>query len=76
MQHEIEIRQATPGDGHGVRKVVNDALAVYVDRIGRPPVPMEVDYDAAIRDRDFWVADDEGPSSGWPCSRPPTTIFR
>ncbi len=33
---------------------------MYVDRIGRPPAPMEADYDAAIEAGDVWVADDGG----------------
>ncbi len=39
--------------------VARDAYSIYVERIGRPPAPMEADYVAAIRDSESWVAEDD-----------------
>jgi GNAT superfamily N-acetyltransferase len=42
------IRRATPADRDTVESIVNEAYAVYIDRIGRPPGPMLDDYGVLI----------------------------
>jgi GNAT superfamily N-acetyltransferase len=50
------IRQAVAGDIPAVRDCVNDAFSPYISRIGSPPAPMLLDFDAHTRDRHVWVA--------------------
>jgi ribosomal protein S18 acetylase RimI-like enzyme len=42
------IRLASPADRSAVERVVHEAYAVYIDRIGKPPGPMFDDYAALI----------------------------
>lgn len=42
------IRRANPADRDAVEHIVNEAYAVYIDRIGKPPGPMLDDYGALI----------------------------
>ena len=42
------IRRANPADRATVESIVNEAYAIYVDRIGKPPGPMLDDYGALI----------------------------
>jgi len=42
------IRPAVPADRAAVERIVHEAYAVYVDRIGKPPGPMLDDYAALI----------------------------
>ncbi|MBR0652330.1 GNAT family N-acetyltransferase [Roseomonas terrae] len=46
-------RRATPADAAAVRDVTRAAYAPWVPLIGREPMPMRVDYDAAIRQHRF-----------------------
>ena len=41
--HGLEIRPARAGDVEDVRRLVRDAYAVYIPRIGREPAPMGAD---------------------------------
>ncbi len=58
MQNQL--RRATPGDAAAVRALVRAAYAKWVPIIGREPVPMTADYDAAVRDHiiDLLIVDD------------------
>ena len=38
------IRAAEPNDVRAIRRIVHDAYAAYVPRIGREPAPMRADY--------------------------------
>jgi len=42
------IRPASPADRAAIERLVHEAYAVYVDRIGKPPGPMLDDYAALI----------------------------
>jgi ribosomal protein S18 acetylase RimI-like enzyme len=44
------IRLATEADRRAVERIVHDAYATYVSRIGKPPGPMLDDYAALIAD--------------------------
>ena len=50
------IRPATEADGDVVTAIATAAFEHYIPRIGLPPVPMLVDYPAAIRAGKVWVA--------------------
>ena len=56
---EAEIRAATPADQGEVERIVSDAYAKYVSRIGRPPGPMLDDYAARTAEGTVFVAADE-----------------
>jgi len=57
----IEMRRARAEDAQSVRQLVREAYARWVPVIGREPMPMLADYDAAIRDHeiDLMVGDGE-----------------
>jgi GNAT superfamily N-acetyltransferase len=50
--------------------LARDAYAIYVERIGRPPAPMEADYVAVIRDSESWVSEDDSGLTGLLVLRP------
>jgi ribosomal protein S18 acetylase RimI-like enzyme len=54
------IRRATPADRGAVEITVNEAYAVYIDRIGKPPGPMLDDYGALIDAGAVHVLEAEG----------------
>ena len=54
------IRAAAPGDVAGIRSCVGAAFERYVERIGKPPGPMLLDFPALIGEGRVWVADAEG----------------
>jgi GNAT superfamily N-acetyltransferase len=45
----IEIRPATPGDAARIRDLTRSAYAKWATLIGREPLPMQADYDRAVR---------------------------
>jgi ribosomal protein S18 acetylase RimI-like enzyme len=49
------VRPAAPADAAGVRACVVSAFEHYVERIGKPPAPMLLDFDAEIRANRVWV---------------------
>ncbi len=54
------IRLALPHEAAVVRDVVHAAYAHYIDRIGKPPGPMQDDYARRIADQQAWVLEDAG----------------
>jgi GNAT superfamily N-acetyltransferase len=46
-------RRATPADAGAIRTLVREAYARWVPVIGREPLPMQADYDAALRSHRF-----------------------
>lgn len=54
------IRAATANDTVAVKDCVDAAFGHYVERIGKPPGPMLVDYPAEIKAGHTWVAEIEG----------------
>jgi ribosomal protein S18 acetylase RimI-like enzyme len=64
------IRQATIRDTEAVRECVREAYSKYVERIGREPAPMLVDYEAAIVAGEAWVLVDGDETTGVLVMRP------
>jgi ribosomal protein S18 acetylase RimI-like enzyme len=52
------VHRAEPAEAPVLREIVDRTYAVYVERIGRRPAPMDDDYDAKIRRGEVFVADD------------------
>lgn len=50
------VRAAQPSDAAAVCALVDAAYRHYIERIGTKPMPMTVDYDAAVADGAVWVA--------------------
>ena len=50
-----QLRRARPSDAAAVRRLVHAAYAHYEPLLGRTPMPMLTDYDAAIRDHEVWL---------------------
>jgi GNAT superfamily N-acetyltransferase len=46
----LEIRPATPEDAASIRDLTRAAYAKWVALIGREPLPMQADYDRAVRE--------------------------
>ena len=51
----IRARRATTADAEPITALVEKAYAHYVERLGRRPAPMDVDYVTEIRDREVWI---------------------
>jgi len=51
-------RRATEADVAAIRSVVRAAYEEYLERMDRPPAPLERDYTEAIRGGGVWVAGD------------------
>ena len=51
---------ATPADAAGVRSCVVAAFEHYVERIGKPPAPMLLDFDAEIHAGHVWLLSSDG----------------
>jgi N-acetylglutamate synthase-like GNAT family acetyltransferase len=49
------IRRATTADLTDIRRLIADAYTKYIERIGRPPSPMNADYVAALEHSRVWV---------------------
>ena len=63
MQPEREdllIRPAVPADAGAAGELVRAAYAHYVQRIGREPVPMTLDYARVVANGATWVAEEGG----------------
>lgn len=55
MQPIPPVRLAVPADAPGVRSCVVAAFEHYVERIGKPPAPMLLDFDAEIQAGHVWL---------------------
>jgi GNAT superfamily N-acetyltransferase len=53
---ESIIRLALEVDIPEIRACVDAAFSPYISRIGTPPAPMLLDFDAHVRDKHIWVA--------------------
>lgn len=54
---EITIRAAREEDVPAIKTCVDGAFGKYIERIGKPPAPMLLDYPATIREGKVWVAE-------------------
>lgn len=57
---DLSFRPATPDDAAAVRALVRAAYARWVPVLGREPRPMQADYEAAVREHDFDIAERDG----------------
>jgi ribosomal protein S18 acetylase RimI-like enzyme len=72
----LELRPATAGDVAAVCRLVRDAYALYVPRIGREPAPMTADYDTLVAEGAVTVAVEAGAIVGVLVMRPqPNSLF-
>lgn len=60
MQPLPSVRLAVPADAAGVRSCVVAAFEHYVERIGKPPAPMLLNFDAEIQAGHVWLLSSEG----------------
>ena len=54
------IREAIASDADAVKACVVAAFEIYVERIGKPPAPMLLDFPAEIEARHVWLAESSG----------------
>ena len=54
------IRPATPADAAAVAECVKAAFSLYIERIGKPPAPMLLDFPAVISAGQAWVGELDG----------------
>ena len=52
---ELRLRRATARDAEAIRRLVHAAYSHYEPLLGRTPLPMLTDYDAAVRDHEVWL---------------------
>jgi N-acetylglutamate synthase-like GNAT family acetyltransferase len=58
------VRRAVPADVPAIGRLVEEAYAKYVPRIGRKPAPMTVDYAAELAAARVWVVELDGHAVG------------
>lgn len=51
-REDVSISPASVADADAIKQLVTAAYTKYVDRIGREPAPMTIDYRAALVDPD------------------------
>jgi GNAT superfamily N-acetyltransferase len=61
---EIAIRPARKYDLPLIKKCVDDAFGKYIERIGKPPAPMLLDFSTQISLGRVWVAEYQGEVRG------------
>jgi ribosomal protein S18 acetylase RimI-like enzyme len=61
---EVRLRSATVRDAEAVAALVDAAYQHYIERIGRRPMPMTLDYSDEIRDKQVTVAEDRDELAG------------
>ena len=59
MQAAVSFRKATKEDSDWLMICTQQAYSIYIPILGRKPVPMTLDYEAAIDDYDIWIAERE-----------------
>jgi len=64
MNFDQSIRQATPTDADWLTSCTDEAYGIYVSILGRKPLPMTLDYLAALDDFDVWIAEYAGNNTG------------
>src|SRR4051794_36384520 len=55
---QLKLRPATDRDAENVAALVDAAYEHYIERIGRTPLPMTLDYGDEIRHKEVTVAED------------------
>jgi len=64
MSVEPNIRVATIADSDWLSTCTDEAYGVYISDLGRKPLPMTVDYRAALDDYEIWIVEIEGTRTG------------
>ena len=64
MQHTWNIRRANENDAGAIAECVNLAYTGYIDRIGKPPGPMNENYPGIIRQHEVHVAESTSSEQG------------
>jgi len=64
MPGKLELRRATPADARAVRALTRQAYAKWVPLIGREPMPMQADYERAVREHRIDLAYADGTLAG------------
>jgi GNAT superfamily N-acetyltransferase len=59
-RQDVTVRRAAAADAEAVAQLVRAAYEHYVPRIGRPPVPMTLDYARVVAAGDTWLAEHGG----------------
>ena len=57
---DLVIRRATAADAEAAAQLVHAAYQHYVPRIGRPPMPMTLDYTRIVAAGHTWLAERDG----------------
>lgn len=60
----IELRRAGAGDAPALAALARAAYGPWEARLGVRPLPMDADYDEAIREHSVWIAEIEGRPAG------------
>ena len=58
--NERQIRRAIAADAATIARIVNDAYAIYLPRMSKPPAPMLEDYAEVVARGDAWVLEQDG----------------
>ena len=61
---EPALRPARPADLPDIERIVHEAYAHYVERMGQRPGPMDDDYPARVAEQAVWVVEREGAIAG------------
>ncbi len=64
MSVDSKIRAGTTADANWLKVCTDQAYGSYVPMLGRKPVPMTIDYQAAFDDFDIWIAERKGTRAG------------
>jgi ribosomal protein S18 acetylase RimI-like enzyme len=60
IEGPLAFRPAPPDDAAAIRALVRVAYAKWVPVLGREPRPMQADYEAAVREHAFDIAERDG----------------
>ena len=55
IAHQFEIRPVRPDEANAIRDLVRAAYAKWMPVIGREPLPMQADYERAVREHEIDV---------------------
>ncbi len=55
----MNIRDAVEPDVKGIKSCVESAYRHYIERMGKPPMPMLTDYRISIKNNDVYVVEDK-----------------
>lgn len=64
MSVDSKIRAGTTADANWLKACTDQAYGSYVPMLGRKPLPMTIDYQAAFDDFDIWIAEHKGTRAG------------